>query len=98
LEKKRGAEPKPAAPAAAAVRSAPAVAPYRPGVPPDMSKMNAAEKKARREALRAVMFSNKNDEFVARHPGDLNGSAFQVMKSDNAQLYLHDYVAQTTVD
>ena len=78
--------------------STPAVARYRPQVPPDMSKMNAAEKKARREQLRALMFNNRNDEFCVRYAGELNGSAFQVQKSNNAQLYLHDYAAQTTVD
>jgi len=41
-----------------------------------MSKMNAAEKKARRETLRAIMFNKKSDEFAARQPGELNGSAF----------------------
>ena len=40
--------------------------------------MTAAEKKARREALRALMFNNKEGEFVVRHPGQLNGSQFQV--------------------
>lgn len=44
------------------------------------------------------MFNMKSDEFVARWPGELNGSAFQVQNSNNAQLYLHDFVAQTNVD
>ena len=60
--------------------------------------LTAAEKKARREALRALMFNNKEGEFVARLPGQLNGSQFQVQKSNNSQLYLHDFVSATTVD
>ena len=44
------------------------------------------------------MFTNKSGEFVARYPGELNGSAFQVLKSNDAMLYLHDHVAQTNVD
>lgn len=35
---------------------------------------------------------------MARWPGELNGSAFQVQHSNNAQLYLHDFAAQTNVD
>jgi len=38
--------------------------------------MSVAEKKARREALRALMFNRKSDEYVVRWPGQLNGSAF----------------------
>ena len=58
----------------------------------------AEERKAKREALKAKMFIDKVGVFVARWPGDMNGSAFQSMRCKDAQLYLHDHVSQTTVD
>ena len=73
----------------------------RPAVltpPVVLSSLTAAEKKARRETLRALMFNKKESEFLARIPGDLNGSAFQIGNSNDCQLYVHEHIAQCNVD
>ena len=44
------------------------------------------------------VFFEKNDEFVVRKPGTLNGINFKINKCNQSQLYVHDITNDCSAD